>query len=48
MESTTDDIEMRVCRDEVASNEDITIEMVDIYVQWSIVLASDPLNNVYC
>ena len=30
---TTDDIEMRVCRDEGASNEDIAIEMVEIYVQ---------------
>ena len=30
---TTDDIEMRVCRDEVADNEDIAIEMIEIYVQ---------------
>ena len=30
---TTEDIEMRVCRDEVSSNEDIAIEMVEIYVQ---------------
>ena len=30
---TTDDIEMRVCRDEDASNEDIAIEMVEIYIQ---------------
>ena len=30
---TTDDIEMRVCRDEDASNEDIAIEMIEIYVQ---------------
>ena len=30
---TTDDIEMRVCRDEAKSNEDIAIEMFDIYIQ---------------
>ena len=30
---TTDDIEMRVCRDEVRDNEDIAIETVEIYVQ---------------
>ena len=30
---TTDDIEMRVCRDEDASNEDIAIEMVEIYIR---------------
>ena len=30
--ATTDDIEMRVCRDETIANEDIRIEMVDIYV----------------
>ena len=30
---TTDDIEMRVCRDESSSNENIAIEMIDIYVQ---------------
>ena len=29
----TDDIEMRVCRDEDSSNEDTAIEMVEIYVQ---------------
>ena len=32
-EDTTDNIEMRVCRDENSSNEDIAIEMVEIYVQ---------------
>ena len=30
---TTDNIEMRVCRDEGASDEDIAIESVEIYVQ---------------
>ena len=30
---TTDNIEMRVCRDEGASNEDIAIESVEIYAQ---------------
>ena len=30
---TTDDIEMRVCRDQVASNEDIALEMVDVFIQ---------------
>ena len=30
---TTDDIEMRVCRDEPASSEDIAIEMIELYVQ---------------
>ena len=30
---TTDDIEMRVCRNEAKSNEDISIEMFDIYIQ---------------
>jgi hypothetical protein len=30
---TTDDIEMRVCRDEPPTNEDILIEAVEIYVQ---------------
>ena len=32
-EPTTDNIEMRVCRDEVVSNEDILIEVIEIYVQ---------------
>ena len=31
--SSTDDIEMRVCRDEGRDNEDIAIETVEIYVQ---------------
>ena len=30
---TTDGIEMRVCRNEAATNEDIAIEAVDIYIQ---------------
>ena len=30
---TTDDIEMRVCRDEVSSNEDIAISIIKIFVQ---------------
>ena len=30
---TTDDIEMRVCRNEDATNEDVAIEMVEIYVK---------------
>ena len=30
---TTDNIEMRVCRDESSTNEDIPVEMIDIYVQ---------------
>ena len=30
---TTDDLEMRVCRDEDISNEDIALESVEIYVQ---------------
>ena len=30
---TTDDIEMRVCRDEDRDNEDILIQSVDIYIQ---------------
>ena len=30
---TTDDLEMRVCRDEDVSNEDIALERVEIYVQ---------------
>ena len=32
-QSTTDDIEMRVCRDETSNSEDIAIETVEIYVQ---------------
>ena len=32
-QSITDDIEMRVCRNEVRDNEDIAIETVEIYVQ---------------
>ena len=32
-QATTDDIEMRLCKDDVISNEDIAIEIVDIYVQ---------------
>ena len=31
--STSDDIEMRLCADEVRSNEDITFETVELYVQ---------------
>ncbi len=30
---TSDDIEMRVCRDQVNRDEDIAIEMYDIYIQ---------------
>ena len=30
---TTDDIEMRVCRDEMSTFEDIAIELIEIYVQ---------------
>ena len=30
---TTDDIEMRACRNEDASHEDIAIEMIEIYIQ---------------
>ena len=30
---TTDDIEMRVCKDEEASNEDVAIEIIEIYIQ---------------
>ena len=29
---TTDDIEVRVCGDEVLSNEDILVELIEIYV----------------
>ena len=32
-QSTTNDIEMRVCRDESTANEDFAIEVVEIYVQ---------------
>lgn len=32
-EPIIDDIEMRVCRNEAAQDEDIAIEMVEIYVQ---------------
>ena len=31
--TTTDDVEMRVCRDQKGSDEDIAIEKIDIYVQ---------------
>ena len=30
---TTDDIEMRVCRDEPARNENVAIQAFDIYIQ---------------
>ena len=33
LQPTTDDLEMRVCRDEDVSNEDIALESVEIYVQ---------------
>ena len=32
-QGTSDNIEMRVCRDEVSTNEDVLIESVDIYVR---------------
>ena len=32
-QTTTDDIEMRVCRDSGSANEDIAIEIVELYVQ---------------
>ena len=32
--NTTDDIEMRVCRDQARTDEDIVIEVVEIYVQY--------------
>ena len=31
---TTDDIEMRVCRDEDAMNEDVLIQAFEIYIQY--------------
>ena len=33
VQSTTDDIEVQVCRDESVTNEDIAIEIVEIYIQ---------------
>ena len=30
---TTDDIQVRVCTDQSASNEDVTIEVIELYVQ---------------
>ena len=30
---TTDDIEMRVCRDEAANNESVAIEAFEFYIQ---------------
>ena len=30
----TDEIEMRVCRDEDQANEDVAIESYEIYVHW--------------
>ena len=33
--STTNDIEARICLDEVTSNENIAVELVELYVQWS-------------
>jgi hypothetical protein len=33
LHSTSEDIEMRVCRDEPVSNEDIAIGAIEIYVQ---------------
>ena len=32
-QSTTDDIEMRVCKDQDAINEEIAVELTSIYVQ---------------
>ena len=32
-QGTSDDVEMRVCRDEASTNEDVLIEKVDIYVR---------------
>ena len=32
-QATANDIEMRVCRNGEASDEDIAIEMVEIYIQ---------------
>ena len=32
--STTDDIEARICLDEVMANENIAVELVELYVQW--------------
>ena len=32
-QATTDDIEMRICRSDPTGNEDIGIEMIDIYIQ---------------
>ena len=31
-QSTTDDVEMRVCRDQDIADEDIRVELVDIYI----------------
>ena len=33
LQPTTDDIEMRVCRDQISPDEDIRIEMIDLYVR---------------
>ena len=32
-QATTDDIEVRICRDEAVSNEDTPVEIVDIYIR---------------
>ncbi len=32
---TTDDIELRLCGDEVISNEDMPIEIAEIYIRWT-------------
>jgi len=34
---TTDDIEVRVCTDEGFSNEDTTVEAIELYVQWEFI-----------
>ena len=30
---TTDDIEMRVCRDQLVNDENVAIEVIEIYIQ---------------
>ena len=41
LQPTTDDIEMRVCRSAEPSNEDIAVEMIDIYIQSTISFLTD-------
>ena len=40
-QATTDDIEVRICRDEAITNEDSPVQLIELYIRWTL----HPLNS---